>query len=69
MRGLGLPEEAGTGVGPFLRAVQEQARREGGEGGSGSSQGQSEGVGRIEWRQIEGGDTALDPPCFPFFCY
>lgn len=46
MRGLGLPEEAGTGVGPFLRAVQEQARREGGEGGSGSSQGQSEGGGQ-----------------------
>ncbi len=28
MRGLGLPEEAGTGIGPFLRAVQEQADRE-----------------------------------------
>ncbi|KAH9480471.1 26S proteasome regulatory subunit RPN13 [Psilocybe cubensis] len=25
---LGLPEEAGTGVGPFLRAIQEQADRE-----------------------------------------
>ncbi len=25
MRGLGLPEEAGTGIVPFLRAVQEQA--------------------------------------------
>ena len=31
MRGLGLPEEAGTGVEAFLRAVQEQARE--GEGG------------------------------------
>ncbi|KAI5117918.1 hypothetical protein M0805_001998 [Coniferiporia weirii] len=30
VRGLGLPEEAGTGVEPFLRAVQEQAHREGG---------------------------------------
>ena len=28
VRGLGLPEEAGTGVEPFLRAVQEQAQRE-----------------------------------------
>ncbi|PPQ89668.1 hypothetical protein CVT25_013855 [Psilocybe cyanescens] len=28
VRTLGLPEEAGTGVGPFLRAVQEQADRE-----------------------------------------
>lgn len=28
MRGLGLPDEAGTGVGPFLRAIQEQADRE-----------------------------------------
>lgn len=28
VRGLGLPDEAGTGVGPFLRAVQEQADRE-----------------------------------------
>ncbi|KAF9014574.1 adhesion regulating molecule [Hymenopellis radicata] len=28
VRGLGLPEEAGTGIGPFLRAVQEQADRE-----------------------------------------
>lgn len=26
VRGLGLPEEAGTGVGPFLRAVQEQSK-------------------------------------------
>jgi len=37
VRGLGLPEEAGTGVEPFLRAVQEQAQRESEEsGGSGS---------------------------------
>ncbi|KAF9468566.1 proteasome complex subunit Rpn13 ubiquitin receptor-domain-containing protein [Collybia nuda] len=28
VRGLGLPDEAGTGVAPFLRAVQEQADRE-----------------------------------------
>ncbi|KAF8158332.1 proteasome complex subunit Rpn13 ubiquitin receptor-domain-containing protein [Crassisporium funariophilum] len=28
VRTLGLPEEAGTGVGPFLRAIQEQADRE-----------------------------------------
>jgi len=28
VRGLGLPEEAGTGIEPFLRAVQEQADRE-----------------------------------------
>ena len=28
VRTLGLPEEAGTGIGPFLRAVQEQAERE-----------------------------------------
>ncbi|KAI0354996.1 adhesion regulating molecule [Trametes cingulata] len=33
VRTLGLPEEAGTGVEPFLRALQEQARREEGEGG------------------------------------
>ncbi|EMD39835.1 hypothetical protein CERSUDRAFT_112101 [Gelatoporia subvermispora B] len=32
VRGLGLPEEAGTGVEAFLRAIQDQARREG-EGG------------------------------------
>ncbi|KAG6830700.1 hypothetical protein H0H92_015176 [Tricholoma furcatifolium] len=32
VRGLGLPEEAGTGVEAFLRAVQEQADREGGDG-------------------------------------
>jgi len=28
VRTLGLPEEAGTGIGPFLRAVQEQAEME-----------------------------------------
>lgn len=28
VRSLGLPEEAGRGVGPFLRAIQEQADRE-----------------------------------------
>lgn len=28
VRGLGLPEEAGTGIEPFLRAVQEQADKE-----------------------------------------
>ncbi|PAV16909.1 adhesion regulating molecule [Pyrrhoderma noxium] len=28
VRGLGLPEEAGTGVEPFLRAIQEQARQQ-----------------------------------------
>lgn len=28
VRGLGLPEEAGTGVEPFLRAVQEQAKKD-----------------------------------------
>ncbi|KAF8964214.1 proteasome complex subunit Rpn13 ubiquitin receptor-domain-containing protein [Flammula alnicola] len=28
VRSLGLPEEAGTGIGPFLRAIQEQADRE-----------------------------------------
>ncbi|KLO16778.1 adhesion regulating molecule [Schizopora paradoxa] len=33
VRSLGLPEDAGTGVEPFLRAVQNQAERE----GSGSS--------------------------------
>jgi len=27
VRGLGLPAEAGLGIGPFLRAVQEQANR------------------------------------------
>ena len=35
VRTLGLPAEAGTGVEPFLRALQDQARREG-EGGEGS---------------------------------
>lgn len=36
VRTLGLPAEAGTGIEPFLRALQEQARREGnGEGSSG----------------------------------
>ena len=29
VRGLGLPEEAGTSVEAFLRAIQEQAGREG----------------------------------------
>jgi 26S proteasome regulatory subunit N13 len=29
VRGLGLPEEAGTGVGPFLEAIKEQAQRNG----------------------------------------
>ncbi|KAI0699282.1 adhesion regulating molecule [Cerioporus squamosus] len=32
VRTLGLPEEAGTGVEPFLRALQDQARREEGGG-------------------------------------
>ncbi len=36
VRSLGLPEDAGTGVEPFLRAVQSQADREG-SGGSSSS--------------------------------
>jgi 26S proteasome regulatory subunit N13 len=31
VRGLGLPEEAGTGVEPFLRAIAEQARARGDE--------------------------------------
>ncbi|KAH8825412.1 adhesion regulating molecule [Flagelloscypha sp. PMI_526] len=30
VRGLGLPEEAGLGIEPFLRAVQDQANRENG---------------------------------------
>ncbi|KAI9464324.1 adhesion regulating molecule [Boletus coccyginus] len=34
VRSLGLPESAGAGVGAFLRAIGEQARREG-QGGSG----------------------------------
>ncbi|OSD07188.1 adhesion regulating molecule [Trametes coccinea BRFM310] len=33
VRTLGLPEEAGVGVEPFLRALQDQARREEGDGG------------------------------------
>jgi len=32
VRSLGLPEEAGSGVGPFLRAIQEQADRENADG-------------------------------------
>jgi len=36
VRGLGLSDEAGTGVEPFLRAVQEQARRGQGEDGDDS---------------------------------
>ncbi|TBU46348.1 proteasome complex subunit Rpn13 ubiquitin receptor-domain-containing protein [Dichomitus squalens] len=36
VRTLGLPAEAGTGVEPFLRALQDQARREGEGSGSGS---------------------------------
>ena len=31
VRGLGLPEEAGTSVEAFLRAIQEQASRDGGD--------------------------------------
>ncbi|KAH7873176.1 proteasome complex subunit Rpn13 ubiquitin receptor-domain-containing protein [Lentinula edodes] len=31
VRGLGLPEEAGTGIEPFLRAIQSQAESERGE--------------------------------------
>lgn len=38
VRGLGLPEEAGLGVEPFLRAVQDQARQER-EGGGATSTG------------------------------
>ncbi|KAL4075166.1 proteasome complex subunit Rpn13 ubiquitin receptor-domain-containing protein [Scleroderma yunnanense] len=34
VRGLGLPPSAGTGVGAFLRAIAEQARREGGDQGT-----------------------------------
>ncbi|KAJ7505428.1 adhesion regulating molecule [Mycena galericulata] len=34
VRGLGLPEEAGTGIEPFLRAVQEQADKDGPPGGT-----------------------------------
>lgn len=32
--GLGLPEEAGLGLGPFLAAIQEQARKKKSEGAS-----------------------------------
>ena len=32
VRGLGLSDEAGTGIEPFLRAIQEQASRESGTG-------------------------------------
>ncbi|TFK73569.1 adhesion regulating molecule [Pluteus cervinus] len=42
VRGLGLPDEAGSGVVPFLRAVQEQADRERNSGGSGSGGGSGE---------------------------
>ena len=28
VRTLGLPEEAGAGIGPFLRAIMEQAERQ-----------------------------------------
>ena len=31
VRTLGLPEDAGTGIEPFLRAIQRQADQEGGE--------------------------------------
>ncbi|KAJ7254350.1 proteasome complex subunit Rpn13 ubiquitin receptor-domain-containing protein [Mycena haematopus] len=34
VRALGLPEEAGTGIEPFLRAVQEQADRDSSHGGA-----------------------------------
>jgi hypothetical protein len=37
VRGLGLPEEAGLGIEPFLQAIQEQARREGEESSSGEA--------------------------------
>ncbi|KXN88213.1 hypothetical protein AN958_07672 [Leucoagaricus sp. SymC.cos] len=37
VRSLGLPEEAGTGVLPFLRAIQEQADRERSASNEGSS--------------------------------
>lgn len=36
VRSLDLPPNAGTGVGAFLRAIVEQARREGEEGASAS---------------------------------
>ncbi|KAJ6508930.1 adhesion regulating molecule [Mycena sanguinolenta] len=34
VRALGLPEEAGTGIEPFLRAVQEQADKDSSSGGA-----------------------------------
>ncbi|KIL67836.1 hypothetical protein M378DRAFT_159031 [Amanita muscaria Koide BX008] len=37
VRNLGLPEEAGTGIEPFLRAIQDQADRERRSSGGGSS--------------------------------
>jgi hypothetical protein len=39
VRSLGLPEEAGTGILPFLRAIQEQVdrEREGSSSGSGNN--------------------------------
>ncbi|KAJ7288419.1 adhesion regulating molecule [Mycena rebaudengoi] len=37
VRGLGLPDEAGTGIEPFLRAVQEQANRENSSGSGGGN--------------------------------
>lgn len=40
VRGLGLPEEAGTGVLPFLRAIQDQARRTDRENEGDASSGQ-----------------------------
>lgn len=40
VRGLGLPEEAGTGVEAFLRAVQSQADGEGTGGSSGGGAGE-----------------------------
>ncbi|KAJ6619479.1 proteasome complex subunit Rpn13 ubiquitin receptor-domain-containing protein [Mycena sp. CBHHK59/15] len=38
VRGLGLPDEAGTGIEPFLRAVQEQANRESSAGSGGGAE-------------------------------
>lgn len=32
VRGLGLPDEAGTGILPFLRAIQDQASQSGSDG-------------------------------------
>ena len=45
VRNLGLPESAGTGVGAFLRAIGEQARREG------SGQGKGGADKRIGWKK------------------